>query len=96
MQEPTEIYQRVSTFLSAIEGAKAAAKILGAQTAVHREGDLWIVLVPPGSAYLLGAMPVEDDSGSTFDLDPEPFTEDLSSDQDDWARSEEDGWFYED
>ena len=96
MLEPTEIYQRVSTFRSAIEESRAATKILGEQTAVRREGDLWIVLVPPGGTYLLRAMPVEGDHGSTLNLDPEPFAKDLSSDQDDWARSEEDGWFYED
>jgi hypothetical protein len=53
-------------------------------------------LVPPGTEQTAD---LEDDS-SSYDDDyqkevVEPLIEEFQSDQDDWARSEEDGWFYE-
>ena len=101
MVAPTEPFHRLSTFAAACEEARAVAEWLGEETAVHADGDIWLVLVPPGSSVRLrqeqidqlyrDEVALEDD-----DLQNKPFSEDFSSDQDDWARSEEEGWYYDD
>ena len=92
MLEPTEVYKRESLFRKAVIEARYSAKSLGEVTAIYSEGDQWIVLVPPGGNYELA----QKAPYQTYDSNTESVSEDFASDQDDWARSEEDGWFYED
>ena len=96
MLQPSEKYQRENTFRQASVAAREAASILGEDTAVRRDGDLWLVLVPPGAIQELERRLVDVEYFSQYESDLENQTADFSSDEDDWARSEEDGWFYED
>lgn len=94
MLEPIEVYKRESLFRKAAIEARYSAKSLGEVTAVCAEGGQWIVLVPPGGNYELAQKTTY--QTYEYDSNTESVSEDFASDQDDWARSDEDGWFYED
>lgn len=92
-------------FGSASRRAKELAVRFTERTGIERSSKGWAVLA--SSAVLSALVPPEteqtadlEDDSSSYDDDyqkevVEPLIEEFQSDQDDWARSEEDGWFYE-
>lgn len=94
--EPTEPLSRHTTFSEASQQAKRAANFLRESTMVKGEGEIWLVLVPEGTSYLVKSSFDESNRQEFFDRSDDPSTRDLLDDQDDWSRSQEDGWFYPD
>jgi hypothetical protein len=102
-------YDRFAKFSDAAEAAKAFAISNAVPATVRRYPNGWEVLVPVGStasgASLADLQRAEDDaeSGSHYDDDGNDsyeemreLHEEIESDQEDWARSDEDGWYYGD
>lgn len=92
-------------FASASRKAKELAVRFKNCTGVERSPEGWAVLVPQD--VLTALAPIEDSEAEYVDYsDPydddyqkevvQPLIEELQEDQDSYARSEEDGWFYED
>lgn len=96
MLTPSEEYRVLPTFALAAELAKQAANILGEETVVKSTSDGWLVLLPPGGRYELSRISLAYAASSSDVIDQEPMSVEFSSDQDDYQRSEDDGWFYED
>lgn len=92
-------------FASASRRAKELAVRFSQRTGIERIPEGWAVLV--SQDVLSAHAPVEDvqadyeDDSDPYDDDYQkeviqPLIEEIQGDQDAWARSEEDGWFYED
>ncbi len=97
--EPTECITESDTFERASCEAVAAAQVLGEETAVRRVGDRWHVLVSRSGLWkLTKSDPRWDDGGDCAEFEADYLSDDpmadFASDQDDWARSDEEGWFY--
>lgn len=93
-------------FASASRRAKELAVRFTERTGIERSSRGWAVLASSKALSALTppeaeqATDLEDDSVA-YDDDyqkdvVQPLIEEFQSDQDDWARSEEDGWFYDD
>lgn len=95
-------------FVSASRRAKEIAIQFNERTGLQRCEDGWAILASNTVLTALAQSELEDneeydfeDCNSDFYDDHErevvePLVEELQSDQDFWARSDEDGWFYED
>lgn len=85
-------------FGSASRRAKELAVRFTENTGIERNSTGWAVLA--SSAVLSAHVPPETEHAAELEHYSSPCDNDLieefESDQDDWARSEEDGWFYED
>lgn len=97
-----------SSFHGAASRAKEIAYEHKVQTGLRCSSNGWEVMVPSLVTKSISA--VEDDSFiryessryedddenySYFDEEMDGLIEDFESDQDDWARSEDEGWYYE-
>ena len=97
-------------FGSASDYAKELARAFNVQTGIQRDGPRWAVLVPRWVATAIESTDqddVEDEvpehvSQADYSSDQEnddyyeEVLEEMESDQEAWARSDEDGWYYED
>ncbi|MEO7323649.1 MAG: hypothetical protein ABIW82_02360 [Dokdonella sp.] len=87
-----------SRFQDAARRAQEVAVQSGASVSVERASNGWAVMVPAVS----GSNRREDDDSNDHEMDAylsevqNEIWEEISSDTDDWHRSEEDGWYYED
>ena len=99
------VLEKYSDFPSASRRAKELAVRFSQRTGIERNQEGWAVLV--SQDVLSALLPVEDvQADSDDDSDPydddyqsevmQPLIAELQEDQDAWARSDEDGWFYED
>ena len=97
MDSELEIYVHKSLFADAAKEARWLSRFTHHQTGVRREGKLWAVLAPVGACEELTG-PMESGVDNDYFVDDERTTQiaDFSSDQDDWDRSNSDGWFYDD
>lgn len=93
---PSEVYRELSTFSEAAKVARRAADELQEEVAVKRSAHGWLVLLPPGGRYELSRITTSTESSVPYDPDHEQLVSELLSDQDDYHRADEDGWFYED
>jgi hypothetical protein len=93
-----EIYAHMSSFEDAARQARWLTQLIKDETGVRREGKFWAVLAPIGTREELAGPPSSGAGQGFTDEDDERAMEiaDFSSDQDDWYRSDSDGWFYED
>lgn len=96
-------------FRAAAEHAKALAIESQSQTGVRRSGSGWSVLASPSVARLEPILS-DDCREDLYDAEEggyeaedeyqreviEPLLEELEEDREDYARSEEEGWFYGD
>lgn len=102
-------YEQFENFRDAAKEAKAFAISNAVQTTVRRYPYGWEVLVPVDSIAcgkeLADQQRAEDDAdvGSHYDDDRDDaydemreLHEEIQTDQEDWARSDEDGWYYGD
>jgi hypothetical protein len=98
------IVEEYPDFFSASRRAKELAIQFKECTSIQRAGTGWAVLASGALATVL-ATPIEkniyDDDFESYtrdahDSEDQLVAEEIQSDQDSWARSEEDGWFYED
>jgi hypothetical protein len=94
-------------FSAASNRAKRLAIQFKERTGIQRIETGWTVLVSNSVATVLvsfvedEAAEYEDYSSNLYDDEyqhevVQPFIEEFQSDQDDWARLEEEGWFYKD
>lgn len=97
MDSELEIYVHKSSFADAVKEARWLSRLTDHQTGVRREGKLWAVLAPVCVREELTG-PIESDGDDGYFVGDERATQiaDFSSDQDDWDRSDSDGWFYDD
>lgn len=99
------------TYLGATQRAKFLASTFQTAVQVRAANPCWTVVLPDNYRPELDTMgrsarPVEDDreaieplhDNDVFDDDGERalLTEELEADRDNWARSDDDGWFYPD
>ena len=91
------------TFSAASNRARAIAIQHGKQTALCRSKNDWDVLVPISVRDQLRVQdhdceydPGEDDYEYERDDERSLIVEEMMEDQESWARSDEDGWFYPD
>lgn len=94
--EPSEIFEKCDSFSEAQKIAKQIATDFHVSTKIRMRAGLWEIICPSG---VLGYVKlVQSGSCESDDYAPQNqvSNDDLSSDQDDWARSDEEGWFYED
>jgi|JI6StandDraft_1071083.scaffolds.fasta_scaffold683253_1 hypothetical protein len=98
MMEEFEQYLQTGSFTKAAKEARWLAKVLAEDTKVCRNGSVWIVLVPSGAReQLIGPARDEHDPYDDYLTDESALrNREYSSDQDDWARSNSQGWFYDD
>ena len=99
------VLEEYPDFASASHRAKELAIRYSQRTGIEQSPEGWAVLV---SQDVLSALaPIEEvqadyeDYSDPYDDDYQkeviqPLIEEIQGDQDAWARSEEDGWFYED
>lgn len=99
-------------FAAAAGRARKLAVDFGEAIQLRRTADGWAVLAPDTVSIVLERAHVEEaddawfDAGEADDEDPvaddyqhdvlAPLLEEFHADQEDWARSEEDGWYYAD
>lgn len=97
MDSELEIYVHKTSFADAAKEARWLSKLIQHEAGVRREGKLWAVLAPAGAREELTG-PIESGVDDDYFVGDERATQiaDFSSDQDDWARSDSDGWFYDD
>ena len=95
--------ERHATYSMAMRRAKELAVIFSQQTSVQRAQSEWLVHVAPSVRATLfeSEADIVQNDDSAFDEEHrrevlQPLIEEMNSDQDAWARSDEDGWFYED
>ncbi|MEN3373160.1 hypothetical protein [Dechloromonas sp. ZS-1] len=99
------VFEEHPDFASASRKAKELAVRFKTSTGIERSSEGWAVLVPQD--VLTALTPVEDSDAEYEDYsDPydddyqrevvQALIEEFQEDQDSYARSEEDGWFYED
>jgi hypothetical protein len=90
-----EVVGRHQSFKAASEQARDLALRLRAQTQLRRTDEGWEVVGPPATNFRRstpdGADPVHVPSREEHELAGE-----IAEDREDWARSEEDGWYYKD
>lgn len=95
-----------ASFSEALSQAKRLAVRSGRVVPVTRVGDRWSISAlkeehrAEGSKLLeselrAGDYTTYDEDWADRDLDREELLEELASDQEDWARSNEEGWYYE-
>ena len=91
------------TFASASQRARGLAMQHKQQTGIRRSAAGWEVLVPAhlSKSTVRGSAADDDDyhpAESTYDPDDEreQLVEELEGDREDFARSEEEGWYYSD
>lgn len=99
MLEPTEEYARFDNFRNANFESKRIASELREDTAVVRDGQQWVVLIPPGGTHELSRTRASTDAFDLAEKDREETgmsKEDFLGEQNAWAASREDGWYYED
>jgi hypothetical protein len=92
------------TFASASQRARALATLHKQQTAIRRNMTGWEVLVPPHLTNVARGAAADGDSddyqlldtGDDDEAEREQLIEELEGDREDWARSEEEGWYYGD
>lgn len=95
-------FEQHASFAEASIRAKAIARRFHRQTGVSRSTSCWAVLCDHMVCEGLQneEQPLEGDDSAFAEEHKreviEPLFQEQSSDQDAWARSEEDGWFYED
>lgn len=99
------VFEEHPDFASASRKAKELAVRFKTSTGIERSSEGWAVLVP--QEVLTALTPLEDSEAEYEDYsDPydddyqrevvQPLIDEFQEDQDSYARSEEDGWFYED
>lgn len=98
-----------SDFASAPRSAKEIALQFQERAGIQRSATGWAVLasntvliaLTPPEVEEAGEYDYEDYSSAPYDDEfqrevVQPLVEEMQNDQDSWARSDEDGWFYED
>jgi hypothetical protein len=97
MDDGYETYILANSFEAATKQARWLSRLIGGEAAVRPDGVSWAVRIPAGAcAELTRPVALRHGDYSFEDEERADLTEDFSSDQDDWARSDEDGWFYDD
>jgi len=97
MDREQEIYVHMVSFTDASKQARWLSRLIYCETGVRREGKLWAVLAPTGTSNeLTGTLESGQDDDYSAGEERSTQIADFSSDQDDWSRSDSDGWFYED
>ncbi len=107
MAKELSVFEEFPDFSAASKKARELAGKFGETTGVERRGTGWAVLVPPHMLpepedFLddFNPLPGEPDTQDPFDEEYEkevlePLREEVNDDQDSWARSDDDGWYYE-
>jgi hypothetical protein len=92
-----EIYCHAAGFSEASRQARWLAKLIHDCTGVRRGGASWAVLAPEGTLSRLTG-PFESGDPQYADVSDESAERvaEFLSNQDDWARNEQSGWFYPD
>lgn len=104
--------EQYNDFLSASQRAKELAVQFKESTSIQRTENTWAIMVSESVAAVLSPpieedIPDFDYEEHSISSDPyyddeyqqevvQSLLEEIQSDQDSWARSEEEGWFYED
>ncbi|MBX3691627.1 hypothetical protein [Dokdonella sp.] len=95
--------EHYNDFQSASYRARALATRHRKETALRRSQTGWDVLVPTSLRDIFQAQeseseyePGEDDYEYEHDDDRQLIAEEMIEDQENWARSDEDGWYYPD
>lgn len=98
MDAEDEVYIHTASFKDAAREARWLSRLIRDETGVKREGKLWAVIAPVGTLEALTTRTATSNCGYEpyEDEERDIRVADFSSDQDDWSRSDEDGWFYED
>ena len=97
------------TYAEAAIAARRLASLIGELTFVRRSGEAWLVLAHPDHLPSVGwleqddSCEMSDDEYAEYDLERYlehevfgPLREEVSDYEDGYARSSEDGWYYED
>jgi len=98
--------EKFSTYSEAKARAKEVARLGKQSVPVRKKAGSWEVLVPLAAAAAVHTRHVmahftdeveETDAEREYRHEVlEPLLEEVAEEQDSWARSEEDGWYYED
>lgn len=100
--------EQFAEFHCAMDRAKELARRLNEVVSLTRNGNFWTVLIPASMATAAQSENQHEDDDASFqdgtsEADDEyhrevvqPILDEMRDDQDSFARSEEDGWYYED